>query len=394
MSNLLSEDKSLLQHSTQKSEPAYIKFDQMSDTKNIRSRYNKFNTSAEIAANPAHYVLSTGDFNPNEKENDARLISRNKHDTTQIIFMVFTALAYLLHTLRAYIPETIQTNSQFWSYLAIRPITRVYTSDIRPSIVIESLLYRLAENWQAFWLIYVLSYIPRRTHIGFLYRNPNIFNSFLCFLLISALSFQTLSQSSLSAEISCVCLILSLCLLVVTCRLTAVNLLKYEEKYKAAGLSFDLIILRYFVLNSLFLYTTSVAYSTTCAIIEYIGIHLDPNTVSPTFTSICTTIGLTIMLFLLFIYYLLDQFVYKDEFRSIWTPYLFIGYIFIYPPLRQLSLLDTDVNSNNLNYYLFWIFCTITILMICIRLYQQISVKCKRSKKKIRISSHIDQVTT
>ncbi|CAF4427989.1 unnamed protein product, partial [Adineta steineri] len=107
-----------------------------------------FNTSAEIAANPAHYVLSTGDFNPNEKENDARLISRNKHDNTQIIFMVFTALAYLLHTLRAYIPETIQTNSQFWSYLAIRPITRVYTSDLRPSIVIESLLYRLAENWQ------------------------------------------------------------------------------------------------------------------------------------------------------------------------------------------------------------------------------------------------------
>ena len=36
----------------------------------------------------------------------------------------------------------------FWSSLVIRPITRVYTSDIRPSIVFESLLLRLAENGQ------------------------------------------------------------------------------------------------------------------------------------------------------------------------------------------------------------------------------------------------------
>jgi len=54
---------------------------------------------------------------------------------------------------------------------------------------------------QTFWLIYILSYIPRRTNLGYLYRNPDMFNTFLCFLLISALSLQTISQSSLSPEV-------------------------------------------------------------------------------------------------------------------------------------------------------------------------------------------------
>ncbi len=55
--------------------------------------------------------------------------------------------------------------------------------------------------FQTFWLIYVLSYIPRRTNFGYLYRNPDIFNSFLCFLLIGALSLQIISQLSLSSEV-------------------------------------------------------------------------------------------------------------------------------------------------------------------------------------------------
>ncbi len=52
------------------------------------------------------FVLSTDHFQSNEKENDIRLIARNKHNKIQIIFISFTVLVYLLHTLRAYIPET------------------------------------------------------------------------------------------------------------------------------------------------------------------------------------------------------------------------------------------------------------------------------------------------
>jgi hypothetical protein len=61
---------------------------------------------------PAHFILSTGDFQTNEKENDLRLNARYKHNKTQIIFLIFTALSYLLHTLRAYVPENIQETSR------------------------------------------------------------------------------------------------------------------------------------------------------------------------------------------------------------------------------------------------------------------------------------------
>jgi len=46
----------------------------------------------------------------NEKFNDIHPRSQNKHDKIQISFLIFTALCYLLHTIRAYIPENMQTS--------------------------------------------------------------------------------------------------------------------------------------------------------------------------------------------------------------------------------------------------------------------------------------------
>ncbi|CAF2758341.1 unnamed protein product [Rotaria sp. Silwood2] len=408
-------DNSVLQYSFEKSRPIDFKFNQMSDMHNIRSRHNKSNISTGLVSKPAHFILSTGDFQSNEKDNDIRFAIRNKHNCIQIIFMVFTAIFYLLHTLRAYIPAIMQTNSrnenedktmcitffcclfsfqEFWSSLVIRPITRVYTSDLRPNILIENLLFRLIENWQTFWLLYVLSFIPRHTNFGCLYRNPNIFNSCLCILFIIALSFQIASQLALSSEVSCACLYFSLIFLIITCRIIAVKLFKYENLYRSTSLSIDLAIVRYFVLNSLFLYTMSIAYTTMCATVEYIGIYLDLNATLPLSISTCTTIGFSIMLFLLFVYFLLDQFIYKNEFWSIWTPYLFIAFAFIGPPLHQLSFLETDIIQNDLNYYLYLILCGMTILMLSIRLCRQICFTCCRTKKKKRINSQTEQVTS
>ncbi|CAF1589707.1 unnamed protein product [Rotaria sp. Silwood1] len=394
MSDPFTKDNSVLQYSFEKSRRIDFKFDQMSDIHNIRSRHSKSNTSTGSISKPAHFILSTGDFQSNEKDNDIRYMIRNKHNFTQIIFMVFTAISYLLHTLRAYIPATMQTDSHFWSSLVTRPITRVYTSDLRPNILIENLLFRLIENWQTFWLIYVLSFIPRRTNFGYLYRNPNIFNSCLCFLFIIALLFQIASQLSLSSEVSCACLYISLIFLIINCRLIAVKLFKYENLYKSTSLSIDLAIIRYFVLNSLFLYTILIAYATMCATIEYIGMYLDLHATVPISINICTTIGLSIILFLLVMYFFLDQFIYKNEFWSIWTPYLFIIFAFIGPPLRQLSFFEIDVIQNDLNYYLYWILCSITILILSIRLFRQIFVICCRTTKKKSINSHTEQVTS
>jgi hypothetical protein len=131
-----------------------------------------------------------------------------------------------------------------------------------------------------------------------------------------------------------------------------------------------------------------------CATVEYIGIYIDPNATLPNSTSTCTTIGLLIIFILLLIYFLLDQLVYENEFWSIWTPYFFIAYAFICPPLRQLSLLENEIASNNFNYYLLWALLSFTILIISLRSYRQISIVYRQGKKKIRISSHIEQITS
>ena len=152
--------------------------------------------------------------------------------------------------------------------------------------------------------------------------------------------------------------------------------------------------MRYFVLNSLFFYTTSTAYIAMCATIEYIGVYLDPNATLPTSIGICTTSGLLIMLSLLLIYFLLDRFIYENEFWSIWTPYLFVAYAFICPPLRQLSFIETDIVSDNRNYYLLWALFSTTILVICTRLYRRVSLRYRRTMKKTRINSYFSAINS
>ena len=82
------------------------------------------------------------------------------------MFLSFTAFIYFLHTLIAYLPESIPTlfrtdqftnetiqneslpYTPFWSSMKPIPITRVYTLDLRPNSGIEQRLLRLADIGQ------------------------------------------------------------------------------------------------------------------------------------------------------------------------------------------------------------------------------------------------------
>jgi len=137
--------------------------------------------------------------------------------------------------------------------------------------------------------------------------------------------------------------------------------------------TFDLIIIRYFILNCLFLYTTSIVYLTICSSIEIFAFHFNPN------QSIITTIGLSIVLILLLLYFLLDQLIYEYEFRSIWTPYLFLAIIFHCP------LFGHEINSipDNWNSYILWSIFLTTIFLILIRISRQIFIKYREKKRKL-----------
>ena len=143
--------------------------------------------------------------------------------------------------------------------------------------------------------------------------------------------------------------------------------------------SVDLFLIRYFVLNSIFLYTMTVSYTGICAGIEWIGLSF---TIRP---SLAVQIGLILIVTFLLLYSLFDRFVYREEFRSIWTPYLFFGYIFLCPPLRSVAFLESDP----FNDLLFWLIFIISIWMIVTRLISQ----CRTRKKKTRINSNIEQIS-
>ena len=169
------------------------------------------NRQGKGSANPSDFVLTTDD----EKT------TRAKHRPIHLVLLIGAASLYLVHTVRAYVPFAVRkhfnaTNSLV-ELLNARPITRVYTADFRPNFVIENLLLRIAENWQvsrtnerrrnertlaqAFWLIYVLSFIPRRTQFGYVYRLPDVVNVRCCLMLIGALLCQWSSQLAQTSEV-------------------------------------------------------------------------------------------------------------------------------------------------------------------------------------------------
>ena len=124
-------------------------------------------------------------------------------------------------------------------------------------------------------------------------------------------------------------------------------------------------------------YTTSISYLTICASIECIAFHFDPDAAVVT---LATRIGLSIIFILL-----LDRFVYENEFRSIWTPYIFIAIAFICPLLSLIT--------DYFNYYLHWAFFSTTILIILFRISGYIVIKYRQMKAKSRINKYIEPVT-
>lgn len=141
-------------------------------------------------------------------------------------------------------------------------------------------------------------------------------------------------------------------------------------------------------MNSVFLYTISIGYLTLCSSIESFTFYLGLN-----FNRVesATTIGILIVLFLLLIYFVLDQFVYEAEFWSIWTPYLFVGIIFNAPSLRQLLSAEPYIISNELNFYLHWALFGTTIMITLIRVGRQLYTVYQQRKKKEPVKTSIEQ---
>jgi len=364
---------------------------QSSEITQIRFRHQKSNIPLipTAAAQPAHFVLSTGDFPSDNRDEKLSTTSTTRHNKTQIAFLCFTTLAYLIHSLQMYLPKFQWILEDLWLRSNYSSLNSIYTIDVRPSLIVEQFLFRVANIGQVLWLIYVSTWIFRRTHLGYLYRNPDLFNSWLCFLLISALSFQTLKQFPLPAEIVCFCYFFGGFLLIVVGRQISVKIERYADKYQSLGLSIDFFLLRYVVLNGLFLYTTSVVYSTVSLFVEYYGGYVDSHLDPPipfASTNLCGTIGLSVGIVLLLIYFCFDQFVYSKEFQTIWSPYIFVFVAFLCPPLRKLGPIQQDIPFNDRHVYLLWTIFSLTTTMIVIRLIRNIYNRYRTMKNRLEMN--------
>ena len=145
--------------------------------------------------------------------------------------------------------------------------------------------------------------------------------------------------------------------------------------------SIDWYILRYFGLNALFFFTFTMIYSGVCATVESLGLNFTPDPSLLPSLHPYTTIGLLLVLLVVLLYGLVDLCIYKKEFRTIWTPYIFLGYVLVGPPWRR---------SSSTNEFLLWSIVVVVSVLLVVRLCRL--TKRAATKKKIRINSHIEQI--
>ena len=130
-------------------------------------------------------------------------------------------------------------------------------------------------------------------------------------------------------------------------------------------------MIRHFVLNCLFLYTTSIGYVTICSSIECIAFHFEEQ------LSLIRTIGLLISVVFFITYFILDQLVYQEEFQSIWTPYLFLAIVFLCSRLQQFFTTEPNPNPDTRNVCISWSICGLIVLMVSIRI---VRLKLRKSR--------------
>lgn len=102
--------------------------------------------------------------------------------------------------------KTIGTNSSLYSWITIW-----FTYWIFSHLFCWNFSGRLIGidffSWKYFaekalCCVYMLTFILRFTHLGYLYRNPNVFNRTFCLLMIFAVGCQILSQTLLPPEVN------------------------------------------------------------------------------------------------------------------------------------------------------------------------------------------------
>lgn len=133
-------------------------------------------------------------------------------------------------------------------------------------------------------------------------------------------------------------------------------------------------MLRYILLNSLFLYTTSIGYLAFCVSMQCLALHVDAET--PLFT----TIGLSTGILSVVTYVFLDRLVYREEFRSIWTPYLCMAVAASCLPLRQLVPEETYPLLDRWGHVLPWAGFGAIALVLVIRVSVSLLRRCRTKK--------------
>lgn len=147
--------------------------------------------------------------------------------------------------------------------------------------------------------------------------------------------------------------------------------------------TFDLFVLQFFVLNVWFFSLTTSFYTTICGALETFGLLFSVRSVE-TFR-----FGFFLVFIFLFCFSLFEQIFYRQQLRTVFSPFVF----FIYAFFPSASRLDSMVEQNFLNKVFFVSISFLSFSLFALRLVPFFSERVLLETRKISNDSKSKQIS-
>ncbi|CAF1088395.1 unnamed protein product [Adineta ricciae] len=214
--------------------------------------------------------------------------------------------------------------------------------------------------WQAAWLIYAISRIPRKSNIDYLYIHPNTlhFTVFIIYIINMALNITWLVVWDRGYFGWSFFILLAMFItIVVPMAITHILLGKNRQTYVNSNRTLDIWLVRIFVHNGLAIYGTWLYLATLLNLTVWISqiYNKDASSVAD-----ASTAALSLVLIAIFVYYICENIIFYSSMAYTFLPWFVL--IFALTGIISKNAQRTDVSHRNKTF-------AIALLIICCILF-------------------------
>jgi hypothetical protein len=216
--------------------------------------------------------------------------------------------------------------------------------------------------WQAVWLIYAISRIPRKSNIGYLYIHPNTlhFIVFVFYIINMGLNIGwLLIWDREHFGWAFFVLLLMLITILAPMIITHILLQRNRSIYVGSNRKLDIWFVRLFVHNGLAVYGTWLYLATTLNLIVWICkiYHRESQAITN-----ASTVGLTLVLIGIIVYFVCENFIFYSSMAYTFVPWFVL--IFALSGILSKNYNRTNISQRNQSYALaLWIICGILFII-------------------------------